>query len=245
MSELEPPPLTEDATPLIEVDEASAPAAWSGRRQTLPIRVALVDDHHLVREGLRLVLASNRGFQVVGEAATRQDGYDLVAKARPDVLLLDLTFPDGDGLPLLRALRARYRDLRVIVLTMDSGSETVRQALVAGASGYLIKGARSRDLFEAIRAVWRGERYLHSSITGAIVDDSIRWAQTGQRLSMREREILSVLASGHSPAEVSRMLGISIHTVRRHLANLSVKLGLRGMRELIRYAVQQGLVRDV
>jgi two-component system response regulator NreC len=244
MNDVDPAPLAGDVPALSDIPDASRPEAWSGRRQMGPIRLALVDDHHLVREGLRLVLAGNHGFQVVGEAATRQGGYELVATARPDVLLLDLTFPDGDALPLLRALRARYPDLRVIVLTMDSGSETVRQALVAGASGYLVKGARSRDLFEAIRAVWRGERYLHSSITGAIVDDSIRWTQTGQRLSVREREILSLLASGHSPAEVGRMLGISVHTVRRHVANLSVKLGLRGMRELIRYAVQQGLVRD-
>jgi len=238
-----PPVAPEDA--LIKVDGPSDQTPWSGRRQTDPIRVALVDDHHLVREGLRLVLASNPGFDVVGEAATREDAYELVAMARPDVLLLDLSFPDGDGLPLLRALRARYRALRVIILTMDSGSETVRQALVAGASGYLVKGARSRDLFEAIRAVRRGERYLHSSITGAIVDDSIRWTQTGQRLSFREREILSLLASGHAPAEVSRMLEISVHTVRRHVANLSAKLGLHGMRALTRYAVQQGLVRDL
>ena len=164
-----------------------------------------------------------------------------MATTRPDVLLLDLTFPEGDGLPLLRALRTRYPDLRVIILTMDRGSESVRQALVAGASGYVVKGARSRDLFEAIRAVWRGERYLHSSITGAIVDDSIRLTRTGQDLSMREREILSLLASGRTPSEVGRMLGISVHTVRRHVANLSAKLGLRGIGALTVYAIAHGL----
>jgi DNA-binding NarL/FixJ family response regulator len=243
MSELNLPLVASEVS-LVRVDEASAASAWSARRQMNPIRVALVDDHHLVREGLRLVLASDPNFDVVGEAATREDAFELVETSRPDVLLLDLTFPDGDGLALLRTLRPRYENLRVIILTMDSGSETVRQALVAGASGYLVKGARSRDLFEAIRAVWRGERYLHSSITGAIVDDSIRWTRTGQRLSIREREILSLLASDHSPAVVGRMLGISVHTVRRHIANLSAKLGLSGMRALTRYAVQQGLVRD-
>ena len=214
------------------------------RRRSAPIRVALVDDHHLVREGLRLVLGSDKGFDVVGEAATHDEAFELVATTHPDVLLLDLTFPEGDGLPLLRALRARHPELRVIILTMDRGSESVRQSLVAGARGYVVKGARSRDLFEAIRAVWRGERYLHSSITGAIIDDSIRLTQTGQELSMREREILSLLASGYSPSEVGRMLGISVHTVRRHVANLSAKLGLRGMGALTRYAIQHGLIRE-
>ncbi|KRT62252.1 MAG: response regulator NarL [Chloroflexi bacterium CSP1-4] len=209
-----------------------------------PIRIALADDHHLVREGLRLVLSRVEGFEVVGDAATQEDALELVDATNPDVLLLDLTFPDGDGLPLLRALRARHRDLRVVVLTMHRESETVRQALAAGAAGYVVKGARSSELVEAITAVSRGERYLHSSVTAAIVDDSIRWLSGGGPMSLREREILSLIASGYPPAEVARMLGISVHTVRRHVANLSAKLGLRGTMALVRYAIRNGLVRD-
>jgi two-component system response regulator NreC len=207
------------------------------------IRVGLVDDHHLVREGLRLVLAGDERFEVVGEASTRGDAIDLVATSRPDVLLLDLTFPDGDALPLVRDLRSRHPGLRIVVLTMHSDPGTVRQALAAGASGYLVKGAHSQELFAAIRAVARGERYLHSSVTGAIVDDSVRWLKTGT-MSIREREILTMLASGHPPAEIGRRLDISIHTVRRHIANLSAKLGLRGTNALTRYAIRHGLVRD-
>ena len=239
--------LTSDGTranpgPAVEGSDArpARPAMDPSRR----IRIALVDDHHLVREGLRLVLSSVDSLEVVGEAATHQEAFDLVASARPDVLLLDLTFPEGDGLPLLRALKTLHPDLRVVVLTMDRGSETVRQAMVAGAQGYVVKGARSNDLLEAIQAVWRGERYLHSSVTGAIVDDSIRFNRAGSQLSVREREILSLLASGHPPGEVGRMLGISVHTVRRHVANLSDKLGLRGMTALTRYAVEHGLTRS-
>jgi len=209
-----------------------------------PIRIALADDHHLVREGLRLVLSRVEGFEVVGDAATQEDALELVDATNPDVLLLDLTFPDGDGLPLLRTLRARHRDLRVVVLTMHRESETVRQALAAGAAGYVVKGARSSELVEAITAVSRGERYLHSSVTAAIVDDSIRWLSGGGPMSLREREILSLIASGYPPAEVARMLGISVHTVRRHVANLSAKLGLRGTMALVRYAIRNGLVRD-
>ena len=211
---------------------------------SLPIRVALADDHHLVREGLRLVLSRADELEVVGEAATHAEVFDVVATTRPDVLLLDLTFPEGDALPLLRALLAQHRDLRVLVLTMHRGSESVRQALIAGAAGYVVKGAQPRELIEAIRAVARGERYLHSSVTGAIVDDSIRWLEAGNGISVREREILSLIASDHSPGEIGHMLGISVHTVRRHIANLSAKLGLRGKTALIRYAIKNDIVRD-
>jgi DNA-binding NarL/FixJ family response regulator len=215
-----------------------------GSTQRRRVRIALVDDHHLVREGLRLVLAGIEEFEVVGEAATHEEAFELVTRTRPDVLLLDLTFPEGDGLPLLRALKTRQPALRVVVLTMDRGSETVRQALMAGAEGYLVKGAHSADLLDAIHAVSRGEQYLHSSVTAAIVNDSIRLNRAGTQVSVREREILALLATGYETADVGRMLGISIHTVRRHLANLSDKLGLRGRSALVRYAVEHGIARS-
>ena len=206
------------------------------------IRVALVDDHHLIREGLRLVLQGDPGFEIVGEAADHASAIDLVVAERPDVLLLDLTFPEGDALPLLRALRDRQPDLKVIVLTMHSDPETVRQALAAGAAGYMVKGAHSRELSEAIRAVARGDRYLHSSVTNTVIEDSVRWFEAGT-MSPREREVLSLLASGHSPAQIGRTLDISVHTVRRHLANVSDKLGVKGMNALTRYAIRHGLDR--
>jgi DNA-binding NarL/FixJ family response regulator len=208
-----------------------------------PIRVALVEDHHLVREGLRLALAGAEGFEIVGEAASRAGAIDLVAATHPDVLLLDLTLPEGDALPLLESLPAIQPGLRIIILTMHSDPETVRQALAAGASGYLVKGAHLEELFAAIRAVARGQRYLHSSVTEAVVEDSIRWFRSGP-LSTREREILRLLASGHPPTEIGKMLGISVHTVRRHVANISEKLGIRGNNALTRYAIRSGLVTD-
>jgi DNA-binding NarL/FixJ family response regulator len=206
------------------------------------IRVALVDDHHLIREGLRLVLQGDPGFEIVGEAADHASAVDLVVAERPDVLLLDLTFPEGDALPLLRALRSRRPDLKVIVLTMHSDPETVRQALAAGAAGYMVKGAQSAELSEAIRAVARGDRYLHSSVTNTVIEDSVRWFEAGT-MSAREREVLSLLASGHSPAQIGRTLDISVHTVRRHLANVSEKLGVKGINALTRYAIRHGLDR--
>jgi two-component system response regulator NreC len=221
------------------------PVRVSPARDTLPgtIRVALVDDHHLIREGLRLVLQGEHGFEIVGEAADHPSAIELVLSEHPDVLVLDLTFPEGDAMPLLRDLRSRAPDLRIVILTMHSDPETVRQALAAGAAGYLVKGAQSRELIEAIRAVARGDRYLHSTVTGTVVDDSIRWFEAGT-MSAREREVLSLLASGHSPAQIARSLDISVHTVRRHLANVSAKLGIKGMNALTRYAIRNGLTRD-
>ena len=222
---------------------AGSPSTRPARHGVLGvIRVALVDDHHLIREGLRLVLEGEPGFEIVGEAADHASAVELVVAEHPDVLLLDLTFPEGDAIPLLRTLKTRQPDLRVIVLTMHSDPETVRQALAAGAVGYLVKGAQSRELIEAIRAVARGDRYLHSSVTGAVVEDSIRWFEAGA-MSVREREVLSLLAAGRSPAQIAEALDISVHTVRRHLANISEKLGVKGMNALTRYAIRNGLDR--
>jgi DNA-binding NarL/FixJ family response regulator len=224
-----------------ELAKPPSPTATGARAR--PIRVALVEDHNLVREGLRLALAGADGFEIVGEAANRAGAVDLVTATRPDVLLLDLTLPEGDALPLLESLPALHPGLRIIILTMHSDPETVRQALAAGASGYLVKGAHLEELFAAIRAVARGQRYLHSSVTEAVVEDSVRWFKSGP-LSVREREILRLVASGHAPSEIGGMLGISVHTVRRHIANVSEKLGLHGNNALTRYAIRTGLVRD-
>jgi DNA-binding NarL/FixJ family response regulator len=227
-----------------EAGQADAgPRASAPTPRSAPIRVALVEDHHLVREGLRLAIAAAEGFEIVGEADTRAGAMELVATTQPDVLLLDLTLPEGDALPLLDSLPAIRPGLRVIILTMHSDPETVRQALAAGASGYLVKGAHLEELFAAIRAVARGQRYLHSSVTETVVEDSIRWFRSGP-LSAREREILRLVASGHPPMEIGRMLGISVHTVRRHVANISEKLGIRGNNALTRYAIRSGLVTD-
>jgi DNA-binding NarL/FixJ family response regulator len=221
-------------------DQTAVAVAGKGRR---PIRVALVDDHHLVREGLRLVLSAEDDIVVAGEAAGPSEALELLRESAPDVILLDLTLGGMDGIPLLRALKALNDQVRIVVVTMHQDPETVRQALMAGASAYLVKGAFSAEVVAAIRAVMRNERYLHSSVTGIVVDDSVRWLRTGQPLSPREREVIGLVASGESLAEIGHALGISRHTVRRHVANVSGKLGLKGVAALTRYAVRQGLVR--
>jgi DNA-binding NarL/FixJ family response regulator len=208
------------------------------------VRVVLVDDHHLVREGLRLVLDVAPGLEVVGEAAGPDDAFAVLEHAAADVVLLDLGLGDIVGFDVLRSIRALYPDTRVLVLTMHRDPETVRQALQAGAAGYVVKGAHARELVDAIRAVMRGERYLHSSITGTVIDDSLRGLAGGSALTAREREILRLLALGMSAPEVARRLAISVHTVHRHTANMSDKLGLRGVVPLVRYAVEHGIAGE-
>ena len=228
----------------VSITADAVPAGPAGSTGDPVIRLALVDDHHLVREGLRHVLDAQAGMVVIGEASDRCGAFTLVEREAPDVLLLDITFPGADGVAMLREINTRWPRVRVLILTMHRDGETVRQALRAGAAGFVVKGARSSELVEAIRAVARGERYLHSSVAGAIIDDSIHWMDLASPLSAREREILAHIAAGASAADVGRELGISPHTVRRHVANLSEKLGISGPKALTRYAVEHGLVRE-
>ena len=207
-----------------------------------PVRVVVVDDHDVVREGLVLVLSREEGISVVAEAGDAQSCFAAVADQRPDVVILDLTLGDSDGIPLLRELAAR-NESAILVLTMHQDRETVRQALLAGAAGFVVKGARSSELVDAVRAVAQGDRYVHSSVAGIVVEDSVRWLRERNDLSEREREILGLVAAGLTAQMVAERLGISVHTVRRHVANISAKLGTRGLPALVRYALEHDLVR--
>ncbi len=208
------------------------------------MRVVLCDDHEVVRDGLRLVLSGEPGIEVVGEAAGTADVFDVTHATRPDVLILDLTLGAHDGIPVLRELRTRFPGTSVVVLTMHRDPETVRQVLLAGADGFIVKGARSSDLIDAVRAVAHGDRYVHSSVAGVVVDDSVRWLRSGTGLSEREREILSLIGGGQTGPMIAERLGISVHTVHRHVANLSAKLDVHGLSSLVRYAVEHDYIRS-
>jgi DNA-binding NarL/FixJ family response regulator len=201
--------------------------------------VGIVEDHTLFREGLRLVL-KDAGVDVIGDADGPATAFDLMERSHPEVLLFDLSLGGADGIPLLRGLRERYPATRILVVSMHRTPETVRQAFQAGAAGYMAKGARASELVDAIRAVARGDRYVHSSVAGDIIADSLRWQQSGEVVTAREREILRQIATGRRAQEIGRELGISEHTVRRHIANLGEKLGVRGIRALRRYAADHG-----
>lgn len=208
------------------------------------IRVGIVDDHALVRDGLRLILEREQDIEVVGDAADAPAALALAASRKPHVMVVDITLGESDGLALLRDLTSRYPRIRVVTVTMHEHEETVRQAFLAGAAGYVVKGAPSVDLLAAVRAVARDQRYIHPVVASVMVVDSLRWLRQADRLSPREIEVLRLLTAGRTAAETGRALGISAHTVRRHIANVTDKAGVRGRVALTRYALEHHLVQD-
>lgn len=219
-------------------------ATMSVPPETSAIRVLLVDDHAVVREGIALVLGRQPDLAIVGEAGDARQAIDLAARLQPDVVVMDIALGSEDAVAVLRPVVARAPGTRVLVLTMFDDAETVRQCLLAGASGFMVKGARASDLVDAIRAVSRGERYIHSAVAGHVVEDGLRWLRVGVPLSPREREVLSLLGGGRTPASIGEALGISVHTVRRHLTSCATKLDVHGLAGLGRYAREHGLARN-
>jgi DNA-binding NarL/FixJ family response regulator len=209
-----------------------------------PIRIGIVDDHALVREGLRLILEAQHDMEVVGEASDADGALSMAALRKPHIMLVDLTLEGSDGIALVRDLRERQPRIRVIAVTMHHHEETVRQAFLAGAAGYVVKGAASADLITALRAVANNQHYVHPVVASVVVVDSLRWLRQADRLSPREVEVLRLVTAGRTAVEAGVALGISAHTVRRHLSNMASKVGVRGRVALTRYAVEHHLVYD-
>lgn len=210
------------------------------------IRVLLADDHVLVRAGVRALLERMAGVQVVAEASDGAEALRLVARHRPQIVLLDITMPGLNGLEATARIAKEFPQTRVIVFSMHGTKQHVLHAIRAGAAGYLVKEARPEELESAIRAVARGETYLGTAIAGHVVEDvRDRIASTApvERLTSRQREILQLIAEGgRSTKQIAERLGIGVRTVETHRAELMERLDIHDVAGLVRLAIAQGLV---
>jgi DNA-binding NarL/FixJ family response regulator len=183
-------------------------------------------------------------MEVVGEASDSAGALSMAALLKPHIMLVDLTLDESDGVALVQALTDRHAFIRVIAVTMHHHAETVRQVFLAGAAGYVVKGAASADLIAALRAVASNQHYVHPVVASVLVVDSLRWLRQADRLSPREIEVLRLVTAGRTAVETGLALGISAHTVSRHLSNMASKVGVHGRVALTRYAVEHHLVVD-
>lgn len=210
------------------------------------IRVLLVDDHALVRSGLRALIEAFPGVRVVAEAADGHAAFELVARDRPDVVLMDVTMPELNGLEATTRVVRKFPEVRVLVLSMHADEEYVGLALRAGAAGYLLKDASASELELAIRSVARGDTYLSPVAAKGVVADYLqRGAEpptARERLTSRQREILQLIAEGHTTKDIARRLGLSVKTVEAHRTQLMERLGIHDIAGLVRWAIRAGLV---
>src|SRR5512135_410128 len=195
-----------------------------------PTRVVVVDDHTLVRQGIVGLLSSQPDIEVVGQAGNGQEAIAAAAELSPDVMLMDVSMPGISGLDATREIRSRQPDVQVLILTIHDREDYLYQALRAGASGYVLKGADVQDLLAAVRSAQRGEVYLYPSVTKTLVADFLRrgagGAEASDSLTDREREILTLIAQGRTTAEIATDLFLSPHTVQSHRDHIMTKLDL-------------------
>ncbi|MEK6719769.1 MAG: response regulator transcription factor [Chloroflexota bacterium] len=214
----------------------------------MTVRVVVVDDHTLVRQGIVGLLASQPDIDVVGQAGNAREAMALIASVAPDVVLMDIAMPGQSGLDATREIRDRFPAVQVLVVTIHDREDYLFQALRAGAAGYVLKGAEVQDLLEAVRTVQRGEVYLLPSITKKLVADYLRRSQAGEDrttydgLTDRQREILGLIAQGLTTNAIAAALFLSPHTVQSHRDHIMAKLDLHSKAALIKYAIAHGLI---
>ena len=210
----------------------------------MTIRVLVVDDHAVVRAGIRRVLDAESDIETVGEAATAERAVFEALESKPDVVLMDVVMPGKSGIEGLPALLNAVPEVRVLMLSMQDDPRYVREAVEAGASGYVLKDAADTDVVDAVRAVAAGERYVHPTLGARLVaaESEERKRAESDPLSEREREVLRLLALGHTNQEIAALLYISVRTAETHRAHVMQKLGLSSRAELVRYALDHGLV---
>jgi two-component system response regulator NreC len=209
------------------------------------IRILMVDDHAIMREGIRALLGIHDDIEVVGEASEGREAVEKAQELMPDMVIMDIAMPGMDGLEATRRIRKKTPKIKVLILTQHDNKEYILSVIKAGASGYVPKRALGSELVSAIRAVRQGDSFLYPSAAAALIEDYLQ--QAGEedpydRLTAREREILKLIAEGHTSREIADMLFVSQKTVLGHRVKIMDKLNLHNRTELIKYAVRKGLV---
>lgn len=213
------------------------------------IRIMLVDDHTLFRQGVRMLLEAQGDLEVVAEASEGAEALDKARQARPEVVLMDITMKGMDGLSATRKLLQEMPQAKVLILTMHGGDNYFFSALEAGASGYLLKEAAFSDVITAVRAVHQGGVFLYPSLAKRLVGDYLQRVTSGEerssfeRLTERERQVLELIAQGLTSQEIAAKLFLSVNTVQTHRAHIMEKLGLESRAELMKYAIRVGFLR--
>ncbi len=213
-----------------------------------PIRILLADDHHILRDGLRLLLERQSGFEVVAEAADGREAVRMAQEHCPDVAIIDVAMPGLNGIEATRCIKAACQGTAVIILSMHHDESYVLRALRAGALGYLLKDSLKADLLAAVRAVVQGHSHFSPKVSRLLQEDYFRELTTKQKddsfelLTAREREILQLAAEGKSNKEVANLLNLSLYTVDTHRSRILHKLNLHSVPELILYAVRKGII---
>jgi two-component system, NarL family, response regulator NreC len=212
----------------------------------MSIRILIADDHGVLRAGLRALLSAEPDLEVVGEAADGNDILSLASELRPEVVLLDISMPGLSGIEVTRRLKEILPDARVLILTFHEDESLLQEAIRAGAAGYIVKRAAESELIDAIRAVWRGDLYVHPVMTRALLKDlapsPVSNKTPGESLTPREIEVLRLIAQGYTNRQTAETLSISVRTVESHRGNLMDKLSLRSRVGLVRYAKEHGLI---
>lgn len=215
-----------------------------------PKSIVIIDDHPLFREGLKTIISRTARFEVAGEAGTAQEGLEMVNRLQPQVVIMDISLPDRSGLLLARDLRERHEKLNILIVSMHANIDYIVESLHAGAKGYIIKESASDRLLQGLEAVCRGDYFLDSSISQAVVFKLLNLPRREARVSdpryhtltAREQEIMRLLAEGLSTRQIARQLFISPKTVENHRAQILKKLELKSVMDLVRYAARLGLI---
>jgi DNA-binding NarL/FixJ family response regulator len=210
---------------------------------TKKIRILLADDHAVVRQGFRLILAAQTDMEIVGEAGDGRQAVELAERLHPDVVVMDVAMPNLNGIEATRRLAESMPHTRVLALSMHKDAVYVREILRAGARGYLLKDSIDSDLLAAVRAVARGEAYLSPAISDSVLTDYRRHVSDPlDLLTSREREVLQMIAEGKTNKDIAALLNLSVYTVDAHRGRIMEKLNLHSTSELVRFAMRSGII---